>query len=188
MEIDEEVLIDGDVRAALEDARDHARARRARAHLEEEAHALLVRPLNELGEVEAPHRLLENAVGRGLTGHVVDVSRRGAEEADAGRSRRRKEVEVVILLGHGLCHRAVHRGHALERVEVAVQRVHYGRYTPAVSSDHAFRRRVDDEEIDPFFCVEHASHRPGRAMLALSSIGIVMLGGTGIFYLLTLFG
>ena len=33
-----------------------------------------------------------------------------------------------------------------------------------------------------------AEHRPGRAMLALSWIGIVMLGGTGIFYLLTLFG
>ena len=33
-----------------------------------------------------------------------------------------------------------------------------------------------------------AEHRPGRAMLALSWVGIVMLGGTGIFYLLSLFG
>ncbi len=31
-----------------------------------------------------------------------------------------------------------------------------------------------------------AEHRPGRAMLALSWVGIVLLGGTGLFYLLTL--
>ena len=31
-------------------------------------------------------------------------------------------------------------------------------------------------------------HRPGRAMLALSWVGIVLLGGTGLFYLLSLFG
>ena len=31
-------------------------------------------------------------------------------------------------------------------------------------------------------------HRPGPAMLALSWVGIVLLGGTGLFYLLTLFG
>jgi Mn2+/Fe2+ NRAMP family transporter len=33
-----------------------------------------------------------------------------------------------------------------------------------------------------------AEHRPGPAMLALSWIGIVLLGGTGIFYLITLIG
>ena len=33
-----------------------------------------------------------------------------------------------------------------------------------------------------------AEHRPGGAMLALSWVGIVMLGGTGIFYLFSLFG
>jgi hypothetical protein len=33
-----------------------------------------------------------------------------------------------------------------------------------------------------------AEHRPGGAMLALSWVGIVMLGGTGIFYLLSLVG
>ena len=32
-----------------------------------------------------------------------------------------------------------------------------------------------------------AEHRPGRGMLALSWVGIVMLAGTGIFYLLSLF-
>ncbi len=33
-----------------------------------------------------------------------------------------------------------------------------------------------------------AEHRPGGAMLTLSWVGIAMLGGTGLFYLLTLFG
>ncbi len=33
-----------------------------------------------------------------------------------------------------------------------------------------------------------AEHRPGPAMLALSWIGIVLLGGTGLFYLITLVG
>jgi len=33
-----------------------------------------------------------------------------------------------------------------------------------------------------------AEHRPGKAMVALSWTGIVMLGGTGIFYLISLFG
>ena len=33
-----------------------------------------------------------------------------------------------------------------------------------------------------------AEHRPGGAMLALSWVGVVMLGGTGIFYLFSLFG
>lgn len=37
-------------------------------------------------------------------------------------------------------------------------------------------------------CEMPAEHRPGPAMLALSWIGIALLGGTGVFYLLTLVG
>ena len=42
-------------------------------------------------------------------------------------------------------------------------------------------RAVTSAEMPP-------EHRPGPAMLALSWIGIVLLGGTGIFYLITLVG
>ncbi len=150
-----------DVRPALEDASDHARARGARPHLQEEADALLVCSLDELREVEAAHRLLENAVGRALAGHLVDVSGCGAEKAHSSGSRRREEVEVVVLFGHGFGHGAVHRGHAFQRVEVAVQGVHHRGDAFAVASDDAFGRCVDDKQVDALLGVQYATHRRG---------------------------
>ena len=40
-------------------------------------------------------------------------------------------------------------------------------------------RAVCSEEMPP-------EHRPGRALRALTWVGLVLLGGTGLFYLLTL--
>ena len=40
-------------------------------------------------------------------------------------------------------------------------------------------RAVASDEMPP-------EHRPGRAMRILSWVGLVLLGGTGLFYLLTL--
>ena len=40
-------------------------------------------------------------------------------------------------------------------------------------------RAVCSEEMPP-------RHRPGRALRALTWVGLVLLGGTGLFYLLTL--
>ena len=154
----------GDVRTSFEDARDHARTRGAGAHLEEYAHAVFVRALDEAWEVEALHRLFEDAARRVLRRDLVGLRLGGAVETHVLRRRGREEVEVVV----GPCdrhrHGAVDGRHAVERVEAAAQGLHDGAHALSIAADHALGRRVDDQQIDALFGVEHASHGGRRAI------------------------
>ena len=153
---------DRDVRAPREDLRDHPRARALRPHLEEHAHAVGVRFLDDLREVEAVHRVREDRIrGARLVGHVARRPR-AAVEADPRGRRRRQPVQRVVRVGHLLHEREVDGRHAGERQRLATEGRDDALDVRALAADHALCRRVHDEERGG--SRERGAHVGGRAV------------------------
>ena len=128
---------------------DHPGARSARAHLQEDPHAIVIRLAHGLREVHSLDRLGQEGIGRPVLIDLVRFTPGSAVETRVLRRAGVQHMQVAVRLRYRVGDLAMDRRDALQSVEWASEQFDGLLHRRCVATDDTFVRRVDDEQVDP---------------------------------------
>jgi len=147
-----------------QDAAYHAAARTARTHFEKQAHAVPIRRLDNIREVEAVQRLAEDGSSGIFAGDVVGTALYAAVKSDSVGLFRRENMQVVVRNGYLPGNFAMNRGDTLQGVKTAVEPCDELLDRRRIATDHTFVLCVDDKKIGPGYFGKKTAYIAGRSL------------------------
>src|SRR4051794_25509726 len=97
------------MRPVTQNCTDHARTRRSRSHLEEDAHAVAIHRFDCRRIIDRVESLSQDRLGGTVVSHFVSFAESSRVEADTERRGRWQAMQLAISVRDFAYHRAMHR-------------------------------------------------------------------------------
>ena len=146
------------MRFAFEDVADHPATGIARSHLEENAYAVSVGLLDDLGVVNRLQRLAENHIGSTVSGDLIALTQIAAVKSNVLGCGHREKMQIPVRLRHRLGNLAMHCGYTTQGEEVTIDFARQGFDLVTITTNHALLMGIDNQQVGPVFADKSLFH------------------------------